>query len=66
MVLRVFGEGKQPRDTARPNEPRKIRPLAVRSGDMLALKLARMAAVPAAAAPSETEISARGESNLTR
>jgi hypothetical protein len=50
MVLKLAGEGgDQPRQRVPPHAPRKVRPLAVRNADLLALKASRDARLP----PSE-------------
>jgi len=68
MVFKLSAEGlRQTGATPRSDAHRKVRPLAVRSGDMLALKIARNARAAAAEAIDkgvESEPGTRDECSL--
>jgi hypothetical protein len=68
VALKLPSESiRQRSQTAPPHVPRKVRPLAVRSGDMLALKMVRGTHVPAAdAAGNTTKTRAPEEFSLRR
>jgi hypothetical protein len=57
---------RQPSETPPRHASRKVRPLAVRSGDMLALRITRIARMPAAEAIGDTESGAPNDASLRR